>query len=148
MIVYDSTYSGIKPGLCQRIKVLAPGLARFGCNAVKFPPFLNTKNPFSLGYDPRTDLDVGQWEPLNITGSATDLKSAIDTLHHHGILVIQDWVNRQYGGPAPIYERGTDGQVDIALFPKPTDCFAPPKPHDIPFEIGRASCRERVLRLV
>ena len=81
MIVYDTTYSGLKPGLCHRIKTMAPELARSGCNAVKFPPFLNTKNPFSLGYDPRTDLDVGQWEPLHVTGNADELKSAIDTLH-------------------------------------------------------------------
>ena len=133
MIVYDTTYSGMNPGLCQRMQALAQELARFGCNAVKFPPFLNTKNPFSLGYDPRTDLDVGQWEPLHITGSATDLKSAIDTLHQHGMLVIQDWVNRQYGGPTPMYERGADGKADTALFPKPQSCFSPPNPRDTPF---------------
>lgn len=133
MIVYDTTYSGMNPGLCQRIQAVAQELASFGCNAVKFPPFLNTKNPFSLGYDPRTDLDVGQWEPLHITGSATDLKSAIDTLHQHGMLVIQDWVNRQYGGPTPMYERGADGKADTALFPKPQSCFSPPNPRDTPF---------------
>lgn len=133
MIVYDSTYSSMEPGLSQRVKVLAPELAKYGCNAFKFPPFLNTKNPFSLGYDPRTDLDVGQWEPLHITGSATDLKNAIDTLHQNGILVIQDWVNRQYGGPAPLYERGADGKVDQTLFPKPIGCFSPPALHDTPF---------------
>jgi alpha-amylase len=133
MIIYDTTYSAMKPGLSQRIKALAPELAHSGCNAVKFPPFLNTKNPFSLGYDPRTDLDVGQWEPLHITGTAQDLKSAIDALHEHGMLVIQDWVNRQYGGPAPLYERGPDGRPDHNLFPKPKECFSPPQPRDIPF---------------
>jgi alpha-amylase len=133
MIVYDSTFAGMKPGLSQRLKAMAPELARFGCNAVKFPPFLNTRNPFSLGYDPRTDLDVGQWEPLHITGSATDLKGAIDTLHQHGILVIQDWVNRQYGGPAPLNERGSRGRVDPNLFPKTKSCFSPPQPADNPF---------------
>src|ERR1700733_8293271 len=101
----------MRPGLCQRISSLAVQLAPYGCNALKFPPFLNTKNPFSLGYDPRTDLDIGQWEPLHITGSATDLKDAIDSLHQHGILAIQDWVNRQYGGPAPLYERGANGEI-------------------------------------
>lgn len=133
VIVYDSTYSAMAPGLSQRLKAMAPALAAFGCNAVKFPPFLNTKNPFSLGYDPRTDLDVGQWEPLHITGSATDLKAAIDALHQHGILVIQDWVNRQYGGPAPLYERGADGKVDQSLFPKSNTCFSAPQPRDVPF---------------
>jgi alpha-amylase len=133
VIIYDSTYSTMKPGLCQRIKSLAAELAHFGCNAFKFPPFLNTTNPFSLGYDPRTDLDVGQWEPLHITGNAMDLKAAIDSLHEQGILVIQDWVNRQYGGPVPIYERGADGQVDTTLFPKPNKCFAPPVSPDTPF---------------
>lgn len=133
MIIYDSTYSSMKPGLCQRIKPLASELATYGCNAFKFPPFLNTKNPFSLGYDPRTDLDVGQWEPLHITGNASELKDAIDSLHQKGILVIQDWVNRQYGGPAPISERGADGKVDPTLFPKPKECFAPPASPDVPF---------------
>lgn len=133
MIVYDSTYAQMKPGFSQRIKKMAPELARCGCNAVKFPPFVNTKNPFSLGYDPRTDLDVGQWEPLHITGSAADLKEAIDVLHEHGILVIQDWVNRQYGGPAPMYERDSNGKADTALFPKTPLCFSPPKPRDSPF---------------
>jgi alpha-amylase len=133
VIIYDSTYSDMKPGLCQRIKPLASELARYGCNAFKFPPFLNTKNPDSLGYDPRTDLDVGQWEPLHITGKASDLKDAIDSLHNQGILVIQDWVNRQYGGPAPIFERGKDGKVDRTLFPKPNDSFAPPQEPDVPF---------------
>jgi alpha-amylase len=123
----------MKPGLCQRIQQLAPELAGYGCNAFKFPPFLNSKNPFSLGYDPRTDLDVGQWEPLHITGKASDLKNAIDNLHNHGILVIQDWVNRQYGGPAPLYERGADGKVDPALFPKPKMVFSPPAKPDLPF---------------
>src|ERR1700757_897181 len=99
MIIWDSTYSSMQPGLSRRVPAEAPQLASFGCNGFKFPPFVNTRNPASLGYDPRTDLDVGQWEPLNITGSAIDLKGAIDTLHQHGILVIQDWVNRQYGGP-------------------------------------------------
>src|ERR1700735_906053 len=98
LIIYDSTYDSIATGLCMRVKGMAPELARYGCNGFKFPPFLNTKNPFSLGYDPRTDLDIGQWEPLHITGSATDLKDAIDSLHESGILVIQDWANRQYGG--------------------------------------------------
>ena len=133
MIVYDCIYNGIKPGLSQRVKLLAPELARYGCNAFKFPPFLNTKNPFSLGYDPRTDLDVGQWEPLPITGKASDLKEAIDALHHQGILVIQDWVNRQYGGPAPLFEIGPEGKVDPKLFPKLNDCFQPPAPPDVPF---------------
>jgi len=133
MIVYDTTYNGMKPGLCHRIQTMTSELAKSGCNAVKFPPFLNTKNPFSLGYDPRTDLDIGQWEPLHITGTADDLKSAIDTLHQHGMLVIQDWVNRQYGGPAPLYERGSDGKIDHNLFPKPAKCFSPPKPRDTPF---------------
>src|ERR1700733_14391290 len=123
----------MKSGLSRRIKLLARELAVYGCNALKFPPFLNTKNPFSLGYDPRTDLDVGQWEPLNITGTASDLKDVIDNLHDHGILVIQDWGNRQYGGPAPLYERGTDGKVDPTLFPKPKDVFAPPMKPDAPF---------------
>jgi hypothetical protein len=123
----------MQPGLCQRVKAMAPQLARYGCNAFKFPPFMNTKNPFSLGYDPRTDLDVGQWEPLHITGSATDLKDAIDALHENGILVIQDWVNRQYGGPAPIFERGADGKIDKTLFPKTQNCFASSTKQDIPF---------------
>lgn len=127
------TYDGMKPGVGPHIKAMAPELAHSGCNAVKFPPFVNTRNPFSLGYDPRSDLDVGQWEPLHITGSATDLKSAIDALHEHGILVIQDWVNRQYGGPAPIFERGADGKVDPSLFPKPASCFSPPQSRDVPF---------------
>ena len=133
MIVYDTTYSEVAPGLSDRIKKMAPELAQSGCNAVKFPPFLNTRNPFSLGYDPRTDLDVGQWEPLHVTGTADALKAAIDALHEHGVLVIQDWVNRQYGGPAPLFERGADGKIDRALFPKTTDCFSPPKPEDTPF---------------
>lgn len=133
MIVYDTTYSEMTPGLSQRIRSMAPELAAYGCNAVKFPPFLNTKNPFSLGYDPRTDLDVGQWEPLHITGTADELKSTIDALHQHGVLAIQDWVNRQYGGPAPLYERGADGKVDQNLFPKSTRCFCPPCPADTPF---------------
>jgi alpha-amylase len=133
LIVYDCTYGGLKPGLSKRIETMAPELARCGCNAVKFPPFLNTKNPFSLGYDPRTDLDVGQWEPLHVTGTADDLKSAIDKVHKYGMLVIQDWVNRQYGGPAPLYERGADGKLDHNLFPKPAQCFSPPKPRDTPF---------------
>ena len=94
---------------------------------------MNTKNPYSLGYDPRTDLDVGQWEPLHITGTANDVKDAIDSLHEYGILVIQDWVNRQYGGPAPILERGADGQIDQTLFPKSKECFAPPAAPDVPF---------------
>jgi len=123
----------MESGLCQRIKPLAFELARYGCNAFKFPPFVNTKNPFSLGYDPRTDLDVGQWEQLHITGNANDLKDAIDSLHEQGILVIQDWVNRQYGGPAPIYERGADGRIDETLFPKPKEYFAPPQSPDVPF---------------
>jgi alpha-amylase len=134
MIIWDSTYSTMQPGLSGRVSALAPLLANSGCNAFKFPPFLNTKNPYSLGYDPRTDLDVGQWEPLHITGSAADLKAAIDALHQHGILVIQDWVNRQYGGPTPLYERGANGQVDQTLFPKPNNCFSPPAPADTPFE--------------
>lgn len=133
MIIYDSTYDDMTPGLCQRIKPLAVELAGYGCNAFKFPPFLNTKNPFSLGYDPRTDLDIGQWEPLRITGKAVDLKNAIDSLHSQGILVIQDWVNRQYGGPAPLFETGADGKIDSKLFPKPQDCFSPPAEPDIPF---------------
>jgi len=133
VIIYDSTYSSMSPGLSLRIKPLARELARFGCSGFKFPPFVNTKNPFSLGYDPRTDLDVGQWEALNITGSATDLKAAIDSLHEQGILVIQDWVNRQYGGNAPLFERGADGRIDQNLFPKLNDCFAPPATPDTPF---------------
>jgi len=36
LIVYDSTYDGMKPGFCRRIKTLAPELAGSGCNAVKF----------------------------------------------------------------------------------------------------------------
>jgi alpha-amylase len=130
MIIWDSTYATMSPGLSGRIPALASRLARFGCNAFKFPPFLNTKNPFSLGYDPRTDLDVGQWEPLHITGSAADLKAAIDALHKEGILVIQDWVNRQYGGNAPLYERGADGKPATTLFPKTTKCFTPPAAGD------------------
>jgi alpha-amylase len=133
LIIYDSTYDSIATGLCMRVKGMAPELARYGCNGFKFPPFLNTKNPFSLGYDPRTDLDIGQWEPLHITGSATDLKDAIDSLHQHGILAIQDWVNRQYGGPAPLYERGANGEIDRTLFPKLSGCFAPPATPDVPF---------------
>ena len=112
---------------------MASELARNGCNAFKFPPLLNTKNPFSLGYDPRTDLDVGQWEPLHITGSAADLKGAIDALHESGLLVIQDWVNRQYGGPAPLYERGADGQIDKTLFPKLQEHFSRQAGADMPF---------------
>ena len=104
---------------------MASELARYGCSAFKFPPLLNTKNPFSLGYDPRTDLDVGQWEPLHTTGSAVDLKGAIDVLHESGILVIQDLVNRQYGGPSPLYEKGADGQIDVTLFPKLKEHFSP-----------------------
>jgi hypothetical protein len=133
VIIYDSTYSEMEPGLSQRAKAMAPKLAQYGCNAFKFPSFVNTKNPFSLGYDPRTDLDVGQWEPLHITGSATDLKAAIDSFHEHGLLVVQDWVNRQYGGPAPIYERGPDGKIDETLFPKSKACFSPPAKQDVPF---------------
>jgi alpha-amylase len=133
VIIYDSTYSSMKPGLCQRIKPLAAELALYGCDAFKLPPFVNTKNPFSLGYDPRTDLDVGQWEPLHITGSAGELKAAIDSLHQQGILVIQDWVNRQYGEPAPLYERGAEGRIDKTLYPKPKECFAPPASPDVPF---------------
>jgi alpha-amylase len=71
---------------------------------------------------------------LHITGTAQELKAAIDALHENGILVIQDWVNRQYGGPAPLYERGADGQIDKTLFPKLADCFSPPAPADVPFE--------------
>ena len=97
----------MKPELCARVRAMASELARYGCSAFKFPPFLNTKNPFSLGYDPRTDLDVGQWEPLHITGSAADLKGAIDALHESGILVIQDWVNRQYGGTGSAIREGS-----------------------------------------
>jgi alpha-amylase len=134
MIIWDSTYSDMQPGLSGRVAALAPVLANFGCNGFKFPPFLNTNNPFSIGYDPRTDLDVGQWEPLHITGSAVELKAAIDVLHQHGILVIQDWVNRQYGGPSPLYERGANGQIDQALFPKANNCFSPPAPPDNPYE--------------
>jgi hypothetical protein len=134
LIIWDSTYDGMATGLSDRAKAIANELARFGCNAFKFNPFLNTKNSFSLGYDPRTDLDVGQWEPLHITGSAVDLKNAIDTLHDNGILVIQDWVNRQYGGKAPLFERGADGQRDETLFPKPQSVFSPPAPADIPFQ--------------
>lgn len=133
MIIYDTVFRAVKPGLSGRMKAMAPELAQVGCNAVKFPPFLNTKNPFSLGYDPRTDLDVGQWEPLHVTGTADELKAAIDALHENGILVMQDWVNRQYGGPAPLYERGADGKIDRSLFPKTAKCFAPPKPRDTPF---------------
>jgi alpha-amylase len=133
LIIYDSTYGSMSPGLSQRIPQLAPELAGSGCNAFKFPPFLNTRNPDSLGYDPRTDLDVGQWQPLHITGKASELKDAIDALHNQGILVIQDWVNRQYGGPSPLYETGADGKEDRTLFPKPDDCFYPPAPPDIPF---------------
>jgi alpha-amylase len=123
----------MKPGLCARGKAMASELARYGCSAFKFPPFVNTKNPFSLGYDPRTDLDVGQWESLHITGSAADLKGAIDALHESGILVIQDWVNRQYGGPTPLYERGADGRIDKALFPKLKEHFSPQAGADTPF---------------
>jgi alpha-amylase len=133
LIIYDSTYDAMKPGLCERVKAMAPELARSGCNAFKFPPFLNTKNPLSLGYDPRTDLDVGQWEPLHITGSAADLKSAIDALHESGILVIQDWVNRQYGGPAPLFERGGNGKIDPTLFPKLEKDFSAAAGADAPF---------------
>lgn len=133
MIIYDSTYAAMEPGLCERVKGMAPELAGYGCNAFKFPPFVNTKNPFSLGYDPRTDLDVGQWEPLHITGSAADLMGAIEALHESGILVIQDWVNRQYGGPAPLYERCADGQIDTALFPKLKQHFSPEAGVDKPF---------------
>jgi alpha-amylase len=139
MIIWDSTYSSMSPGLSLRVPTLAPVLGRFGCNGFKFPPFVNTKNPFSLGYDPRTDLDVGQWEPLHITGTAQELKAAIDALHQSGLLVIQDWVNRQYGGPAPLYERGGYGQVDQTLFPKPAGCFSPPAPPDTPFEANDGS---------
>ncbi len=133
MIIYDTTYDQVAPGLSGRIKEMALELAQSGCNAVKFPPFLNTRNPFSLGYDPRTDLDVGQWESLHVTGTADELKLAIDALHEHGVLVIQDWVNRQYGGPAPLFEKGADGKIDRALFPKTEECFSPPKPRDTPF---------------
>lgn len=134
MIIYDSTYATMAPGLSNRVPALAAVLAGFGCNGFKFPPFVNTKNPLSLGYDPRTDLDVGQWEPLHITGTAAELKAGMDALHENGMLVIQDWVNRQYGGPAPMYERGADGKVDQTLFPKLNNCFSPPKLDDIPFE--------------
>jgi hypothetical protein len=65
--------------------------------------------------------------------SAEDLKAAIDALHQEGILVVQDWVNRQYGGPSPLYERGANGQVDLTLFPKLNSCFSPPAPADTPF---------------
>jgi Domain of unknown function (DUF1939) len=123
----------MKSNLCERAKAMASELARYGCSAFKFPPLVNTKNPFSLGYDPRTDLDVGQWEPLHITGSAADLKGAIDALHESGILVIQDWVNRQYGGPTPLYERDADGRIDEALFPKLKEHFSPEAGVDIPF---------------
>ena len=123
----------MKSNLCERVKAMASELARYGCSAFKFPPLVNTKNPFSLGYDPRTDLDVGQWEPLHITGSAADLKGAIDALHESGILVIQDWVNRQYGGPTPLYERDADGRIDKALFPKLKEHFSPEAGVDIPF---------------
>ena len=46
---------------------------------------------------------------------------------------IQDWVNRQYGGPAPLYERGPDGKIDQKLYPKPAKCFSPPSPREEPF---------------
>lgn len=134
MIIWNSTYGGMQSGLSGRVPALAQQIAGFGCNGYIFPPFVNTKNPASLGYDPRTDLDVGQWEPLHLTGSATELKAAIDALHQHGILVIQDWVNRQYGGPVPMYERDANGQVDKTLFPKLSNCFYPPAPPDTPFQ--------------
>ncbi len=139
MIIYDSTYAQMQPGLSTRILTMAPHLAASGCDGFKFPPFLNTKNPYSLGYDPRTDLDVGQWESLHITGAATELLAAIEALHKYGLLAIQDWVNRQYGGPWPLYERNAAGQIDKTLFPKWPACFAPPSALDIPFSQNNGS---------
>lgn len=134
MTIYDSLYPEVQPGLSLRAKAMAAHLAAHGCNGFKFPPFLNTKNPQSLGYDPRTDLDVGQWGPLHLTGTADDLLDAIKELHACGLVVIQDWVNRQMGGPAPMYERGADGTVNKSLFPKFPACFAPPSKLDVPFD--------------
>ena len=137
LILYGALSPGVRldGSLAGAIKGMAAAFAAYGGNGVLWPPLRQTGNPFSFGYDPRRDLDVGQWpgRPLN-WGTAQGLLEANNALHEAGLLALEDWVIHQYGGEAPLYETGSDGQVDKTLFPKVADCFVPNVPVDQVFD--------------
>lgn len=144
MIVYDTVFAEQTPGLSQRISAMAPTLSRYGFGAVLFPPTDNTKNPYSLGFDPRTHLDWGQWKPLHITGSASDLYKAVQTTRIYGLRAMKNFVRRQMGA-APCYERNANGVLDKTLFPKPLRCFVPAAKRDQTFDPNNGADDGRIL---
>ena len=146
MIVYSALYRSIdadgRPvvnplGMAKRLAVMAPTLARYGCNAVLWPPLTMSQGGAADnadGYGKARDLDVGQFHQPTRWGFAADVLVANTVFHRHGMMALEDAVVHQYEGALPIYELGAEGTVDTTLFPKPASSFVPQAKVDSVFD--------------
>ncbi|AFL88427.1 Alpha amylase, catalytic domain protein [Terriglobus roseus DSM 18391] len=125
MILYDCLYPKIKSGWYERLRTFAGVFADFGGDLILLPPPFRTtytgSDNMSLGYDPISDLDIGQWESLR-GGTAEDLQSLAREALRHGLRLMFDLPMHQYGG-FPIVERNGKGKRDRKLAYKPSFLF-------------------------
>jgi len=129
VILYDCLYPTIKSGWYQRMRAFAATFAAFGGDLILLPPPFRTTftgpGNQSLGYDPVSDLDIGQWDILR-GGRVLDLQALSKEALRHGIRIIFDLPMHQYGA-LPIVERNSHGKPDKKLAHKPASLFnAPP----------------------
>ncbi len=81
----DDQGSGRNPGTYLDVAAHAGHLAELGVNVVELMPMCEFPTDFSAGYNP-----ISVWAPEWAYGTPADVQSMIDTLHAHGIAVIQD----------------------------------------------------------
>jgi hypothetical protein len=126
MIIYDPLYPSIKSGWYGRLRGFAATFASFGGNVIMLPPPFRTSyvgaNNQSLGYDPVSDLDIGQWDVLR-GGTAQDAQELALVAAAHGVRLMADLPIHQYGGQPPYIERNSKGQPDKTLAYKPVGVF-------------------------
>jgi alpha-amylase len=137
MIVYDQLYPTIKSGWYKRLKEFVPTFATYGGNVILIPPPYRTTyvgpDNQSLGYDPVSDLDIGQWEELR-GGRASDAQSLAIEGARHGVRLMADLPIHQYGGKPPYVERNRKGNKDKTLAYKPESLFGGPRDRVIAYD--------------
>lgn len=125
MILYDCLYPAIKSGWYKRMRVFAEAFAAYGGDMILLPPPFRTTytgaDNQSLGYDPVSDLDIGQWDTLR-GGSANDLQALAKEALRYGLRLIFDLPLHQYGA-LPVVERNASGKPDKTLAYKPSSVF-------------------------
>ncbi|MCU1227018.1 MAG: Alpha amylase, catalytic domain protein [Edaphobacter sp.] len=138
-IRHASVYAGATNGIAGRTKEFVSIFARHGgTDVLLYPPCQQPQQgggSSSLGYDPNRDLDTGQFANFPLRwGTAEKIQSANIVAHEHGVSVEVDWPIRQYGGDAPLVEKGASGRIDQTILHKPASCFLPIVVRDAAFD--------------